>query len=82
MMTRATGAPAQGLNPNSKPQDSGEHLLPSGSTDLTVNLHFYSELTCAPIKYALSYININLHVLVIFVTITWTLCNIQFKINI
>jgi len=37
MMTRATGAPAQGLNPIPKPQDSGEQPLPSGSTDLTVN---------------------------------------------
>ena len=44
MMTRATDAPAQGLSPNPKPQDSGDHPLPSGSTDLTVNLHFCSKL--------------------------------------
>jgi len=75
MMTRATGAPAQELNPNLKPQDIGEHPLPSSSTDLTVNLHFCSKLTFAAIKYALSYVNIHLHVLVIFVTITRTLCN-------
>jgi len=44
---QGTGAPAQGLNPNPKSQDSGDLPLPSGSTDLTVNLHFYSKLTNA-----------------------------------
>jgi len=65
----------RGSIPFPSPKTQGSNLYLQAA-DLTVNLHFYSKLTCAPIKYALSYVNIQLHVLVIFVTITRMLCNI------